>query len=106
MLKLAYATTAVILSCANVYPQQQVATFDAFPLRKGLCYEYDYYYAYQDYALMNRVSVFTDSGLVRYSVLDSVAQGDTETIWSILQHAVLSHRRYQKASKGNRFICR
>jgi hypothetical protein len=75
MLKLVYATTVVILFCANVYPQQQVAAFDVIPLRKGLCYEYAYYYTYQDYALTYLVSVFTDSGSVRYSVLVSVGHG-------------------------------
>jgi hypothetical protein len=94
---------AVIVFCVNASSMQQFSTFDVLPLRKGLCYNYTYYNEYQDYALMYLVSVSTDSGLVRYIVLDSVAQGDTATIWSIEEHAVLSHRRYQKASKDTTY---
>jgi hypothetical protein len=94
MLRLGQLCIVAMGFCLNAYSLQQSSAFDVFPLRKGMCYDYDYRYEYQDYALMYLVDHRIDSGSVQYAIYDSVASGDTATIWHISQRAVLLHRRF------------
>ena len=84
---------------------QAQTTYDVFPLSKGLYYKYNFHQRFEHWELFSLALVYSDSGTVAYSVLDSIKYGDTLTVWNIEQRQNLIHYyQYGNDTVGYNFI--
>ena len=75
--------------------------YDVFPLKKGMHYTYNFYQKEETYMLTDfPVLIYTDSGKVEYTLIDSLKMGDTLTIWNIEQKRNLLYSYYVRSDSG------
>jgi hypothetical protein len=72
---------------------QTIHMYDVFPLNINRMYSYSYEHHYEYYELGYLINLSTDSGAVKYIVLDSISLCDTIIRWTIKQHEDLYHLR-------------
>jgi hypothetical protein len=81
------------LALCSICPAQPVQ-FDVFPLKPGLQYHYVYHYWSESYWMGSLDVLVSDSGLVVYTIKDSVSVADSATVWTVEEKSTLWHRYY------------
>ena len=75
--------------------------YDVFPLKKGMHYTYNFYQKEETYMLTDfPVLIYTDSGKVEYTLIDSLKMGDTLTVWNTEQRRNLLYSYYVRSDSG------